>query len=107
MTTSTPSTPGCGWRSEKRKERGNVLDGLTGFDGNSGVVHMATDVRENLGLEAELADRLAIESRLLRGGGRCEFDVLDTKCIECLGNCNLGLGVEEGIGKLLALCTSE
>ena len=68
---------------------------------------MAANVCENLGLEIEPAYRLAVESGLLRGGGGSEFDVLDTKCIECLGNCNLGLGVEKGIRKLLALCYEE
>ena len=43
--------------------------GLTGLDGNSGIVHMATDVGEDLGFEAELAYSLAVESGLFRGGG--------------------------------------
>lgn len=77
MTTSTPSTPG--WlvvggrdrrvRREKRRDVGVCHFGLTGLDGNSGVVHMAANVCKNLGLEFEPAYRLTVESGLLRGGG--------------------------------------
>lgn len=77
--------------------------GQTGFDGDPSIVHVATDVGENLGLEAELAYGLAIEARLFGGGGRCELDVLYTKGIECLCDGDLCLCVEEGIGKLFAL----
>ena len=68
---------------------------------------MTTDMGENLGLKTELANGLAVEPGLFRGRGGCEFDVLDTKGVESLGNCDFGLGVEEGIGKLLALCRWE
>lgn len=43
--------------------------GLTGFDGNSGVVHMTANVCEDLGLEIELAYRHTVKSRLFRGRG--------------------------------------
>lgn len=46
-------------------------------------------------------------SGLLRSGGTREFDVLHTERVECLGNGNLGLGIEEGIGELFALCVLE
>lgn len=58
---------------------------------------------QDLGLEAELADGFAILSGLLGRGRGGELDVVDAKVIEGLGNLNLGLGVEEGIGELLAL----
>ena len=73
MTTSTPSTPGGRNESEaqkrKEKERRAGAIGLTGFNGNSSVVHMAANMCENLGLEIELAYRLAVESRLFRCRG--------------------------------------
>lgn len=53
-------------------------------------------------LEAELADRLAVTARLLRGSRRGQLDVVDAEVIEGLGNLDLGLGVEEGVGELLA-----
>lgn len=64
---------------------------------------MAADVSQDLGLEAELADGLAILAGLLRGSGRGKLNVVDTKVVEGLGNLDLGLGVEEGVGELLAL----
>jgi hypothetical protein len=76
----------------------------TSFNGNPGVVHMTPDVGEDLGLEPELADRLTVCARLFGSSGRGELDVVNTKRIQCLGNGDLGLGVEECIGELLALC---
>lgn len=64
---------------------------------------MAADVSENLGFKAEAADGLAIDARLFGGSGGGEFDVLYTEGIECLGDGDLRLGVEEGIGELFAL----
>lgn len=58
---------------------------------------------QDLGLEAQLADSLAVEPRLLGGSGRRQLDVVNAEFVEGLGNADLGLGVEEGIGKLLAL----
>jgi len=75
----------------------------TGRDGQLGVVHVASYVGEDLSLEAELADLLAVEARLLTGGGRGELDVVDTEFVEGLGNLDLSCGVEEGVGELLAL----
>lgn len=75
----------------------------TSLHGQTGIVHVATDVGQDLGLEAELADGLAIPSRLLRGGGRSKLDVVDTEVVEGLGNLDLGLRVEEGVRELLTL----
>ena len=58
---------------------------------------------EDLGLETEVADGLAVEAGLLTGSGRGEFDVVDAEVVQGLGDANLGLGVEEGVGELLAL----
>lgn len=83
---------------------------------------MATNVGEDLGLEAELANGLAVcterdgertrpmggevlrtRARLLRCRGARELDVLYTEGIEGLGDGDFGLGVKERVGELLAL----
>ena len=79
----------------------------TGLDSNAGIIHVATNVGEDLGLEAEVADGLAVEARLLTSSGRGELDVVHTKVVEGLGDLDLGLGVEEGVGELLALCKRD
>ena len=66
-----------------------------------GVAHVTAHMCQNLGLEAELGYRFTILSALLTRGGRCELDVVHAKLIQSLGNLDLGLGVEEGGGKLL------
>lgn len=65
MTTSTPSTPvmGSDGGVSVRKK------GRTGLDGDASIVHVAADVGKNLGLEAKLADGLAIDAGLFGGGG--------------------------------------
>ena len=52
--------------SEERRSSDNNIDTVdTGLNGNSGVVHVTPDVCEDLGvLEAELADGLAVGTRL-------------------------------------------
>jgi hypothetical protein len=75
----------------------------TSRDGQLGIGHVTSHVSEDLGLEAELADLLAVKARLLTGSGRGELDVVDAKVIEGLGDLDLGSGVEEGVGELLAL----
>lgn len=47
----------------------------TGLNGNTGIVHVAANVSEDLSLEAELADSLAIGTGLLRstGGGKLDL----------------------------------
>jgi hypothetical protein len=63
---------------------------------------VAPDVSQDFSSQSELADCLAIQTRLLRCGGRGEFDVLYAKRIK--GSCDgyFGLPVEESIGELLA-----
>ena len=72
MTTSTPSTP-TPHRRIKRKSKIPCFtlnwNAHTSFDGDSGIVHMAPDVREDFGLQPELADSLAVLARLFRGSG--------------------------------------
>jgi hypothetical protein len=77
------------------------------LDGNARVVHVATDVGEYFGLQAELADGLAVPSRLLGSCWRRELEILDAEFVEGFGDGNLGLGVKEGIGKLFPLCTKS
>jgi hypothetical protein len=92
---------------EVPQELGSAHDDIdtidTGLDCDTGVVHVASDVCDDLGLEAKFADGLTVLSRLLRSGRRGELDAIDTKIVKRLGDLDLGLSVEEGIGKLLAL----
>lgn len=76
----------------------------TSLDGDASIIHVATNVSENLGLETHLADLDAVLARLLGRSGRSDLDVLDSKVGQSLRNLHLGLGVEEGIGELLSLC---
>jgi len=70
---------------------------------NLDIVHVTSDVRENLGLQSQLADGLAVLAALLTRTRASELDAVDTESIKLLGDRNLGLGVEVGIGELLAL----
>ena len=67
------------------------------------IVHVTPDVGQNLSLQTELADGLAVESALLTGARAGKLDTVDTERVERLGDLDLGLGVKVGIGKLLAL----
>jgi hypothetical protein len=80
--------------TEERRGANNDVDTVdTSLDGNTGVVHVATDVGEDLrALEAELADGLAVGTRLRRGGRRGQLNVVDTKVVK--GPCDLDLGLE-------------
>jgi hypothetical protein len=60
MTTSTPSTPVR--TSQPRGKVGTCDHRRTGLDGDARVVHVTPDVGEHLGLEAELANGLAVAS---------------------------------------------
>lgn len=87
----------------RRRANDNIETIDTGFHGHAGVVHVAAHMCQYFGLETELADGLAVLSRLLGSGRRCEFDVIDAKVIQSLGNLDFGFGIEEGVGELLAL----
>lgn len=63
---------------------------------------MAADVGEDLCVEAELADGLAVGAGLLGGGGGGELDVVDAEVVKGAGDLDLGLGVEEGVGELFS-----
>lgn len=80
---------------------------LTSLDSDPRIIHMAPDVRKDLGLQSQLADSFAILTRLLRRSRGGELNVLDAKCIQCLGNGNFGLPVEKGIGELLAFYSTN
>lgn len=111
---------------------GNSHSVDTGLNGNTGIVHVAANVSEDLSLQAELADGLAIGTGLLRGTGGGKLDlskpcwvslavffqdwtssayflcrsmthVVNTEVVKSLGDLNLLLSVKEGIGELLAL----
>lgn len=54
-------------------------------------------------LEAQLADGLAVQSRLLRSSWRGQLDAVDAEVVEGLCDLELRLTVEEGSSKLLTL----
>lgn len=94
--------------TEERAGANDDIDTVNAsLDGDLDIVHVASHVSEDLGLQAKLADGLAVKARLLRGAGRRQFDAVDSELIESLGNLDLGLGVEVGVGKLLALAESR
>lgn len=70
--------------AQKARSADDDIDTVnTSLDGDSGIVHVASDVSENLGaLETELADGLAVGTRLGRGSGRGELDVFNTEFVE-------------------------
>jgi len=72
--------------------------------GNARVIHVATDVGEDFGVQAKLADGLTVSSRLFGSCWRRELKILHAKLVESFGDGNLGFGIKEGIGKLLPLC---
>jgi hypothetical protein len=45
------------------------------LDGNPGIIHVASNVAEDLGLETQLADGLAIQLGLLRRSRRSQFEL--------------------------------
>jgi hypothetical protein len=63
-------------------------------------------VRQNLGLQTEVADSLAVFVRLGRRDRACKLDIIDAKIIEHGCDLDLVLGGEEGVGELLALSQS-
>jgi hypothetical protein len=90
--------------SQVLRSANNDIDTVNaGLNSDLGIFHCASHVSEDLGLEAELADLLAVLAGLGRGHRAGELNVLDTKVRESLGNLDLGLCVKVGIGKLLSL----
>lgn len=55
--------------------RGDIHSIDASLDGDSRVVHVAANVAQDLGLETELADSLAVAAGLLRGGRRGKFEL--------------------------------
>ncbi|KAH3676951.1 hypothetical protein OGATHE_001441 [Ogataea polymorpha] len=68
---------------------------------NLSIIHMTSDVSQNLSLKPKFTNGLAIDSTLLGGNRRGQFNVVDTKVIQSLGDFNLFFCAEEGVGKLL------
>ncbi len=74
-----------------------------GVDGDLGVVHVTADVGQDLGLEAQPGDALAVGPALGAGHRRGQFEVLDAECVQQAGDLHLLVAGEEGVGELLAL----
>lgn len=68
---------------------------------------MTADVGKDLGFQSELGDGDAVLTGLFgcRGGG--EFEVVDADFVKGAGNLDFLFGIEEGVGKLFALCKGE
>ena len=75
----------------------------TSLNSDLDIVHVTSDVSQDLGLQAELANGLAVLAGLLACAGAGELNAVNTKFIQLLGNCNLHVGVKVGIGELLTL----
>lgn len=69
---------------EERRGSNDDIDTVnTGLDGDSRVVHVTSDVCEDLGvLEAEVADGFTVSTRFWRGGGRGQLNVLDSELVK-------------------------
>lgn len=64
---------------------------------------MAPYVGQDLSLEAQLGNGLTVLATLLTGTRARQLDAVDAESVELLGDLDLGLGVEVGVGELLAL----
>ena len=90
--------------SQERAGTNDDIDTVdTSLNSNLDIVHVAANVSQDLSLETQLADSLAIKTRLLGSTRRSELDAVDAELIQSLSDFDLGLGVEVGIGKLLSL----
>jgi len=93
----------------QERGRGHVqIDTLhTRLDGRLDVAHVAARVREDLGLEVEARDRLAVAHGLHARGRVDQLNVVDTDLVEHVGNVHAVLARELGRRKLLALAQSR
>lgn len=84
--------------------RGRPNDYIKAIDScfycNACVIHMTPNMSEDFGLEPQIANDFAVLARLLRGCGGSELDIFDSEAIQCFSYLDLGLGIEECIGKL-------
>lgn len=78
----------------------------TTLDSLLGILHIAPDVCEDLGLEAKVADGLAVLVRLLRRDGTRQFQIVASKIAKHRCNLDLVLSGEEGVCELLAFSQS-
>jgi hypothetical protein len=101
MKTLTPSTPGIAIKNEVLELKWMGIH--TSLDSYPSVVHVTSNMSEDLAFETELADRFAVCTRLLRSDRRSELNVLDTELVQCSRNGNFRLGIEGGIGELFTL----
>ena len=72
----------------------------TCFHRNPRIIHVASNVSEDFGFETEVADYLAISSRLFRRSRRGELDIFDSEGVKSLCYADLGVCIEESVGKL-------
>ena len=70
------------------------------FHSNPRIIHVTSNVSEDFGFETEFTNYLAISSRLFRRCRRGELDVFDSEGVKSLCYANLGVCIEEGVGKL-------
>ena len=70
------------------------------FHSNPRIIHVASNMSEDFGFETEFTDNLAISSRLFRRCRRGELDVFDSEGVKSLRYADLGVCIEESVGKL-------
>ena len=74
-----------------------------GLDRDARVLHRAARVGEDLRLQAQVGDGLAVAPAARARRRRGHLEVLDAELVEHLRDGHLLLGGEEGVGELLAL----
>ena len=84
---------------ERRGSNDNVDAVNTSLDCYSSIVHVTSNVGENLGLQAELANCFTVLAGLLGSCRASQLDIVCAKLIEGFGNLDLLSGIEVGIGK--------
>ena len=70
------------------------------FHSNPRIIHVAPNVSEDFSFETEFTDYLAISSRLFRRRRRGELDIFDSEGVKSLCYADLGVRIEESVGKL-------